>query len=463
VTQSLEKRKLNDRLAFFEPNGPQEKFIQMVGTGGDVVYIFSAANGVGKTTLVVNILGNIIFGPQNKYFNYPIFKNWPYPKRLRYITDPELLKQIGPFHTEITKWWPRGRYTAEKAGKNYFSQYIFRDWVLDVMTYEQAVKDFEGVTLGAAVADEPPPEPIYHATMTRFRSGGFLMVPMTPLTSAGYVYDRIVPNHPNSIVYAGMEENCKEHGIRGQLEHDQIQKMKAEMPADQVEARFYGKALYLQGLIWKTFYPNVHVLKEDIRPPYGAPIWNVVDPHSDKPFASIWAFPDARGDIYIFDEWPNEDFYKMHNCQLTIQDYKKIFLDKEAGLLVYRRIIDRHFADTASAINKRTLRQELQAIGLNYQPSYKAEEEVDTGIEKVRRYLAYNTQQPLGPANQPKLFISPKCKNTIASMSKWSRNPDNGKVQESYKDFCDVVRYLLMDDPKIAEPLPAQEFKKRWG
>jgi hypothetical protein len=260
-----------------------------------------------------------------------------------------------------------------------------------------------------------------------------------------------------------MEDACIQHGKNGHLEHENIQRMIAEMSPEEREARAEGKAMYLKGLIFKTFYPNVHVLKDHVTVPYGAPVWNVVDPHSDKPFAAIWAFPDARGDLYIFNEWPNEDFYKMHNCQLTIQDYKKIFGEKEKGLNVHRRVIDRHFADTASAINKRTLRQELQAIGLNYQPSYKAEQEVDTGIEKVRRYLAYNTKEPLSASNQPKIFIDPSCTNTIKSLSRWSFDPDTNKPQDAYKDFCDCVRYLVMDNPKISEPLPPQEFKSRWG
>jgi hypothetical protein len=299
--------------------------------------------------------------------------------------------------------------------------------------------------------------------VSRTRKGGIIVIVMTPLTDAGWIFDELVPNNLDFVVYGGVEEACIEHGKRGHLKHKDIENMISQYPPDEREARIDGKAMYLKGLIWKTFYPNVHVLKEDIKPPYGAPVWNVVDPHSDKPFASIWAFPDARGDVYIFDEWPNEDFYKMHNCQLTIQDYRRIFGDKESGLNIYRRVIDRHFADTPSAINKRTLRQELLSIGLNYQPSYKAEEEIDTGIEKVRRHLAYDTSKPLTTLNQPKLFISPKCTNTIKSLSKWSRDPDNGKVKDEYKDFCDVVRYLVMDDPKISAPLPPQEFKKRWG
>ena len=332
------------------------------------------------------------------------------------------------------------------------------------MTYEQAVKDFEGVTLGVGIFDEPPPEEIYHATMSRFRSGGFAMVPMTPLTQAAWFFDRVVPAHPRSIVYASIEDNCKQHGKRGNLEHDQIQKIISEMPPDEVDARAYGKALYLSGVIYKQFNHSVHVLKETRKVPSHAQIYQAVDPHSDKPFACVWGYPERNGDFYIVDEWPNYDFYRAKGCQLTIHDYARIFREKEHGMNIHKRIIDRHFADVSSAVNKRTLREELRdEVGLEFYPSYKAEQEIETGILKVRSYLAYNEDRPISSLNKPKLYINPHCMNTIKSFQRWARDPENGKVKEDYKDFMDAVRYLLMDDPKIDDPVPYFEPVKMWG
>lgn len=463
IQKEMAWRQENEKYQFFAPNQKSENFIRLVATASDYPIVFSAANGVSKTATSVNLIANLIWPGNNKWFEYERFKNWPYPKRIRYITDPELVKDSGPFRQEIIKWFPKEGWTSEKAGKQYYSQYHANGWFIDVLTTDQEVRQFEGGTFGLIIMDEPTPQPIYNACIGRLRLGGLLLVVMTPLTSAAWFYDQIVPQVPGQIVYADIEDACIEHGLRGHLKHDDIQRMIKNWPPDEVEARAHGKAMYLKGLIFKTFDPNVHVLKEDIKVPYGAGVWQVVDPHSDKPFAAIWAFPDSRGDLYIFDEWPNGDFYKMHNCQLTIEDYKKIFTEKEKGLTVHKRIIDRHFADTASAVNKKTLRQELQAIGLNYWPSYKAEEEIETGILKVRERFSYDTSKVLTSINQPKIFISPKCKNTINSLSKWARDPKDGKVQEGYKDFCDVVRYLVMDNPKVPQSFPDTPAVKRWG
>ena len=461
-----EWRRENERIRFFEPNGKQEEFIQKFADPTSSISIFSASNSLGKTTLITAILGNLFFGKQNKFFDYEIFKDWKLPKRVRFITDPKLVEEIAPFHTEIQKWWPRGRYEAIKAGKTYFSQYRANGWILDIMSYEQDPSQFEGATLGLALFDEPPPESLWTPTIRGLRGKGKGAVFMTPLTHAAWFYDKIVPSYPASTVYGKMEDGCKQHGVRGHLEHSDIERQITEIMQsrpDEIDSRVYGKSMHLQGLIFKNYDENVHVLKQDIKPPFGTTVWQIVDPHSDKPFAVTYAFPDKRGDLYVFDEWPNEDFYKMHNCQLDIDDYKKIFADKESGLNIHKRIIDRHFADVASAVNKRTLRQELLAKGLLFHPSYKAEEEIETGIIKLRERFNYNTSKPLSALNQPSIFINPSCMNTRKSLARWARDPKTGKVLDQFKDFVDNLRYLVLDNPKISAPMPKQELKSRWG
>lgn len=465
LERELEWRQENERIQFYEPNEPVEKLIRMAGTESNLLYILSAANGIGKTTALVNIAGNIIFGPQNSFFKFPIFEKWPYPKRIRFVSEPSQVKESGPFPTEIQKWWPKGRYIAQKDGQHYASIYKSGGWILEVMTYEQLPEQHEGANLGCVMFNEPPPKNLWTPNISRLRAGGIAFVAMTPLTEAGWFFDEVVPRHEPYIVYGDVEKACKKHGIRGHLEHDQIEKMISEYSQDEREARIDGKAMYLKGLIFKAFNSQVHVLKETVVPPSNATVYQVIDPHSDKPFACIWAFVNGIGDVYIFDEWPNIDFYKWYNCQLTIPEYLKIFKDKEQGLTVYKRIIDRHFAEIShlSGMTRKTLRDELGEHGLQFMPSYQCAEEIDTGIEAVRGYLKYNSDRPIDTLNKPKLFINPHCQNTIRSLSRWTRNPKDGKVEEAFKDFCDCVRYLVMDSPEVDKPAPYSPPKKMWG
>lgn len=464
IQRELDWLRENERIQFYEPNLPVEKIINLVGSSNNLLYILSAANGIGKTTALVNLAGNIIFGPQNRFFNYPIFKNWPYEKRLRFVSEPSQVKESGPFPTEIKKWWPKGRYKTIKEGQHYPSLYIAGDWILEVMTYEQLPEQHEGANLGCVMFNEPPPRNLWTPNISRLRPG-IGVVGMTPLTEAGWFFDEVVPRHTDFIVYADVETACKEHGTRGHLDHETISKMIAEYNADEREARIEGKAMYLKGLIFKMFDPRIHVLKETILPPSSATIYQVVDPHTDKPFAVIWAFVDSRGDVFIYDEWPNIDFYKWRNCQLTISDYKNIFRDKEQGINVYKRIIDRHFAEVThlKGMTRKTLRDELREVGLDFTPSYQSKEEIETGITLVRDYLKYNPDRPLDTLNKPKLFINPHLQNTIKSFQRWSRDPKTGDYQDDFKDFMDCVRYLVLDHPQVDIPAPYQPAKKLWG
>lgn len=456
VQRELDWIKANDRFQFYDPNEPIAKLVNLIGSTPNLVYVLSAANGVGKTVALVNIARALMFGADNKFFDYPLFKDWQYPKRIRFVSEVSQIKDGGPLPTEIEKWWPKGQYSAGRNGQGYNAIYRAQDWTMEVMTYDQLPSQHEGANLGLVLFNEPPPQNLWTPNISRLRAGGFAVVGMTPLTEAGWFFDEVVPRHEDFIVYADVETACIDHGIRGHLEHAQIVRMISEYSEDEREARIEGKAMYLKGLIFKSFNPQVHMLRDTVQVGPGATIYQVVDPHADKPFACIWAMVSPNGDITIIDEWPNQDFNKWHNCQLTIKDYASIFRDKESGLNIHKRIIDRHFADVRSAVNKRTLREELRDdVGLDFYPSYQAQEEIETGIIKVRDYLKYDPTRPLSTLNKPKLFINPGCQNTIRAFQHWSRDPKTGKVQDAFKDFMDCVRYLLMDNPEIDEPVPA--------
>lgn len=457
----------NERFKFFEPNGKQEELLKRIGTSPDVLAVFSAANGVGKSALAANIIGNLIWPGLNKYFDFPLFKEWKYPKRVRFITDPKLVEEIGPFHVEVEKWWPRNKYRAIKSGKQFYSQYKSGEWIVDVMTYDQEVRQFEGGTLGLIMFDEPPPRSIYHACVSRLRMGGLMLVLMTPLTEAAWFYDEVVPRHPESIVYASMEDNCKIHGIRGQLEHSQIQKMIAEMDPDEVEARAHGRAMYLRGLIYKSFDPKVHVANKPIDVPVNADVWQIIDPAGlGKPFAVGYGFPDSDGTLYQFAEWPTEDFYKMSEPNMGVKEYVDMFKRMEYGWKMKRRILDRHFGSARNLYTKNTLFEEFERFGFHYEPSYTVgqdEEEIETGIIQVRGYLKYDETKPLDALNRPKYVVSPTCKNTIKAFQRWSRDPKTQKPKEDYKDFMDVVRYWTMANPRISVSPPPPNYRKMFA
>jgi phage terminase large subunit-like protein len=190
-TKLLKARRLqHENYRYFIPNGKAATFIQAVGNDKEFINLFIAANGVGKTATLVNILANICFQPQ-KWFDYPLFNQFPYIKRGRIISDTATVKRtIVP---EIKRWFPEGKWEAKKDDKAYESVWeTTTGFSFDIMTYEQEIKQFESATLGFSMFDEPPPQDIWKATVARHRRGGIMICGFTPLAGSAFFYDNYV-------------------------------------------------------------------------------------------------------------------------------------------------------------------------------------------------------------------------------------------------------------------------------
>ena len=438
----------------FKPNAKQAEFIANFCREGAYIVTYCGGNGSGKTTIMAAILGAMIWGPMgNPVFASPFIEKFPYPKRVRIVTESTAAMPTGPLATEIKKWWPAGRYESVKLGKNYYSQ-IQTDngWLIDIMVLNQEIQEFESGTFGVIWDDEPPTKEIFDACLARTRAGGIVAITMTPLYSGAWIKDELIDKlaYPRvQTTFSSLEDNCKTHGVGGVLDHKHIEKMMALWDPETLEARVSGKFLHLSGLIFNNFDRKVHVTEKPIVPPAGAPIYTVCDPAAGRPFAIIFAFADAAGRVYIYDEYPNTPFEEMKNPKFTVADYARVVREKEGGRRVEQRIIDRHYANARNFSTGKSLRQEFEDdYNLDWVDSYRGGEEVETGILKVKKYLSYDKTKDIDSVNRPMLYISPTCKNTIRHIERWARDPKTGKPQDKFKDYADCVRYLCESEPK---------------
>lgn len=196
----LERLQRDRKYLFYTPNGKLESFIKMIGDNTHFINLLIAANGIGKTAGLANILANILFKQKNlPWFDYPLFTNFPYEKKGRIISDPTTIAQT--LIPELHKWFPKNLYTTYKEGKQYESKWKTRTgFELDLMSTEQEPKEFESSTLGFCLIDEPCPEAIFKATISRMRRGGIIIVAFTPLSGSAYFYDEFV-THSDTIIH----------------------------------------------------------------------------------------------------------------------------------------------------------------------------------------------------------------------------------------------------------------------
>lgn len=439
----------NEAIRFFVPHGGQSEFLKTID--GGFIVVSGAGNGWGKSELLAAIFAAAMW-PSIAPSGFPaVFKDWKHPKRARIYSMPAELEAIGSLQTAIARLFPKGRYTSSKGRYSYPSVFVSDSgWVLDLFSYERDAKEAAGPNIGLQGFNEPPPEPLFKEAVARSRAGGYIIGGFTSLLDNVWVVDGILNKHDGKDIrvrYGSSCENCKQHGVGGNLDHDQIEKVLSQYDPDEREARFSGKPLTLSGRIYKSFDRKVHVANTPlILPKTGVTLYQAIDPAVSKPIASIWAWVGVDGVVHIYDEDPETQFEGAKDSHLGVSDYVALWKARESRS-VETRIIDRHFGASRRSLGGITLKQEFAEAGLDFIDSYNTDQEVETGIFKVKEFLKYDTSKPLDGLNRPRLVISPTCKNTIAAFERWGRNPETGKPKEEYKDFSDCVRYLLMTDP----------------
>jgi phage terminase large subunit-like protein len=448
-------------IRFFQPHGGQQAFIdEVIVPPGLFLGTSGAGNGWGKSELIAAILTAALFpGMAPACFAKTPFMDWKHPKRARIYSTPAELEQIGSLQTALARLLPKGRYTASKGGYGYPSVFTTdTGWVLDLFSYEREAAEAAGPNIGLQFFNEPPPEDLFKEAVARSRAGGLLFMAATSLHKNPWVVDGIFGKADGKAIrvrYGNSCENCIQHGVNGNLEHERIVQILDQFDPDEREARFSGKPLSLSGRIFKGFDRSVHVAPEPFEPPKAdVSLGMVCDPAIGKPLALAWWYVDRAGVVHFYDEWPEFAFEGAKDSNLTVKDYADLIRARENGRQITTRILDRHFGNVRRTLGGMTLRQEFGEAGLDFQDSYNTAEEVETGILKVKEYLAFKRDKDgkIDALSGPKLRISPKCKNLIASFERWGRDPKTAKPTEPYKDFADLARYALMSNPRVEEP-----------
>lgn len=439
LNEELARRLTQEKYRYYEPSGKGEEFINAVGSGDNFITLYSAANGVGKTATCVNILAHLFWNTgENQYFNSKLFKDFPYLKRGRVVSAPTSIdKNIIP---EMKDWFPVGRYKTSKGNKKFESQWTTdTGWSFDVMTYEQDITEFESVTLGWIWFDEPPPEAIFKACVSRLRRGGIIFIGATPLAGSAYMYDSFakgsyevelkssetgaITKYERKIAYieADIESACREHGVRGHLRHEDIENMTAEYSEDEKQARIYGKFQHLVGLIFKQWSRKVHVI-----PPFNVTmrdftVYEFLDPHPRNPDAIMWVAVDKNGTKYVVDEL----FIKVAGEE----DLAGRIKAKASQYRVVKRMSD----PSAFVVNQhekdgKTLAMKLAENGLTYVEATKSRAMSDRRISSALTYVEINGFM----MKAPEVYVFDTCQRTIFEMEHYRWQEYVGKSADQH-------------------------------
>jgi hypothetical protein len=454
-------------LRYFCPNEAQEKVIDTFAKSLDEaklpVLLFTFANGVGKTTITCHLMMNLILGPQNGWFDYPIFRNWPYPKVIWYCSEAEALRNtVQPEIERLinAEYRPGVTYDKTKDGKTIISTATINGWKIVFKTYDQDPKTYESANVGVIIADEPMPEVLYKAVKSRRRQGTVMLMPMTPLYTPPYVLDEIEDMASKGAkgyyhLTASVYEACKRRGKRGHLDPDIIDEMVASYTPEERRARAFGEFMYFSGSIYPELDEDKHLVEPEDYPVSGIRhvVKMVVDPHDSRPAAAVWMAVDVNNRHIIFAESPKDQerpYWEM-KTQPSIEEeagwWREIERTHLPRDIQKMRIMDKRFGWQTRG--KTTLAELYGKEGFYFIPSYDVQTndgEIAYGHKIVRSLLQD------GPDGIPNLLIWKTCQHTWQGLKHYIRRQRTGKtaqdyadsdgvIVEKYKDFPDVVRY----------------------
>lgn len=466
-------RVINEKYRFYEPSGVGEDFINAFASDDYFILFLSAANGVGKTALATNIIANLTNPGKNPWFKGKLFEDWPYNKKGRIITESDLVEKN--VVSELKKWLPNGQYRTAKRGKHYESYFRTKSgWEWDIMTYDQDPMQFEGVTLGWAWFDEPPPDVLLKATIARMRRGGVIIITATPISGSAHLYDMFAKGELETTVQlrendepqlvkrrvfhltADVESVCIDHGIRGHLEHKHIVQMVAEYPEDERQARVFGKFQHLIGLVYKQWERTVHVIKPFALDPAEYTVYHSLDPHPRNPDAGIWVAVDRKGRKFIIDEYYEnpptvvELAYQIAKKNTLYRLEEPFWIDPSA------MIVDQH---TENCVGRM-----LQEQGLTYVEGSKARTAANARIGTALNFRKENNEI----ISAPELYVFETCQRFIYEIEhfRWQEWRGRTGMDRNRKEvpvdkddhLLECLGRILIQEPEFREHRPIQTF-----
>jgi hypothetical protein len=252
---------------------------------------------------------------------------------------------------------------------------------------------------------------------------------------------------------------------------------------ERILTRAYGVPTQMISAAFPLFREEVHVISQkkfaSILEEEGS-FFQFVDPCAGRNWFMIWVYCTRTAKI-IFREWPSyghEESYvpgvgslgewtvpssqadgakgpAQQELGWSLLRYKEEIERLEGGEEIFERWIDARYGNTprVTAEEPTTLIDELRAIGLDYMaaPSERSifSGASDGSLRLINDALYCDIDKELSTTNEPRLFVSENCPNTIYALKTWTgRDGAHGAA----KDPIDCVRMLVLSKSEYVSP-----------
>lgn len=459
------------RYVSFVPTGKQEEFGRAMQHAK--MSVFLAANGVGKTTQVINMIVNVVWDNVNPYFRYPVYDNWGEEidgEWVRFnrigllIFSGSKLARESLFE-EIDRWFPKGEYTSkDTAGLGFDNEFVLRpgtehEFKFFIMTHNQDVQKVESANASLICIEEIPKKKVLAACVARTRKGGKIIISATATKDKGdelieYIgsmqggielYRNQEPKTTAVYLLGSMEDSCRKHGVRGHLHCKHIQEIEALLPEEEM-----GRVTPLDPIknnrkLSLGFNRNVHVVDEFLVDDRYT-VYCALDPHNTKDDYVLWLAVNGAGQKYIIAEHTFITKVPQKIVDTILRAEVKFGWNVASD-----RVIDWTATSTAltaarkndrghRGLTEATLEDEFNSVS----PSVKFHSVSGRGIVASREArdrmimsaLHYRIADSGAMDMSPSLFIFSSCKRAIREFSQYERkeNKNTGRTVKQKLD-----------------------------
>jgi phage terminase large subunit-like protein len=268
---------------------------------------------------------------------------------------------------------------------------------------EQQELSTEAVVLHWAWFDEPVPQRIYSgAWRGLIRNFGRVWFTLTPLgAKAAWLYnDFISPAQRGELDEGRVEFIQVTMWDNPYLDPQAVEEFANDPSFSESEkaARLYGKFEHLTSRVLPQFYNSAPYVIPYQKVPSSWPIVHVVDPHTARPWAMIWAARDPLGRFHIFREWPEHEFTKIKSSDVTFREYANIIRDLEGKDIAEWRVIDPNYGVQRRqnmGFQAKSIQEEMSELGIYFDA--RVDDKSERTIGRIQDMLKFDKNRAVGP------------------------------------------------------------------
>ena len=211
------------------------------------------------------------------------------------------------------------------------------------------------------------------------------------------------------------------------LGENELALMRGQLSSDFARQELEAEFVSFDGLVYRGFDFNRHVIPGMVQLPNGAEVICGIDNGYGDPFVCLWV-AKYDGKYYVIDEY--------YEAGRTLDSVARTIKSR-----VWDRHTVRRWADPSGAQE----RAELDKFGIS---TYPARNDIFSGINCVERML-----------EQGRLYIAKGCINTIAEISQYHyrQSEDKNRGEEPVDKFnhaMDALRYAIFSEAEFAMAHP---------